>query len=148
MTGDVRINGYDAYTEWRVNFEDGAISALMTPASLKEFVEGKSRLQHGKRVVVNSPKMEEREVTLPFHIVASSKEEFFYYYRKFCREVLMAGEFTLTSRWEPSVTYNGVSVPQPVYHLIYQSCTQFRQFDGKMAVFSLKVTEPNPDNRI
>ena len=137
MTGDVTINGSDAYTTWGINFEDGALSALMTPPSLKPFIENNSRLVHGKRVIAKQPKFEAREIVLPFHIVASSTSDFLSKYADFCSNVLANGTFTLSSRYQSGV----------LYHLVYVSCTQFRQFDRKVAVFSLKVTEPDPTNR-
>ncbi len=134
MTGDVTINGYDAFTRWGINLEDGALSALMTPPPLKEFVENTSRLEHGKRVIATNPKYAERELTLPFHIIASSKSDFLGKYGLFCTDVLSKGTICLSTRYQTGVYYN----------LIYVSCTQFRQFQQEMAVFSLKVIEPNP----
>lgn len=151
MTGDITINGYDAFTRWGVNLEDGALSALMTPAPTKEFIETKSRTAHGKRVLTKTPRYDSREITLPFHIIASTKEEFLEKYRLFCEEVLAPGSFELKTRYEPerTVIVSGqvVTREQPVYRLVYLSCTQFRQFIREMAVFTLKVSEPDPTNR-
>ena len=33
------INGKDAYTTWGISMDDTALSALMTPAPNKEFIE-------------------------------------------------------------------------------------------------------------
>lgn len=137
MTGDLTINNADAFTRYGVNLEDGALSALMTPPPLKELIETKSRLIHGKKVVAKQPKYDEREITLPFHIIASSKSEFFQKYALFCEEVLAAGKFELVTKYQPTV----------VYRLVYLSCTQFRQFHQEMGVFSLKVCEPDPTDR-
>ena len=137
MTGDVIINDIDAFERYGINLEDGALSTLMTPPPMKEFVENSSRLQHGKRMMVLTPKYDEREITLPFHLIAKSKEEFFQKYKLFCEEVLAPGSFVLKTRFQPNVEY----------HLVYLSCTQFRQFIREMAVFSLKVCEPDPTNR-
>ena len=137
MLGDVTINNADAFERYGINLEDGALSTLMTPPPLKEFVESKSRLQHGKKVIAKSPKYDEREITLPFHLIAKSKEEFFQKYNLFCDEVLAHGKFELKTRYQPGI----------VYRLVYLSCTQFRQFIREMAVFSLKVSEPDPNDR-
>ena len=137
MTGDVTINGFDAFTRYGINLEDGALSALLTPPSLKEFVQNESRLEDGKTVITLSPKYDARELTLPFHLVASTKADFLTKYALFCSEVLAVGSFTLSTRYQPSV----------IYHLIYQNCTQFRQFHQELAAFALKVTEPDPTNR-
>lgn len=137
MTGDIKINNADAFERYGINLEDGALSTLMTPPSMKEFIESKSRLKHGKTVIAKSPKYDAREITLPFHLIAKSKDEFFEKYRLFCDEVLSNGKFELSTRYEPGV----------VYRLVYLNCTQFRQFIREMAVFSLKVVEPDPTDR-
>lgn len=137
MQGDLTINGIDAFIRYGINLEDGALSALMTPPPIKEFIENESRLQHGKKVIARWPKYDERELTLPFHLIANNKEDFFRKYNLFCEEVLALGEFELKTRFQPDV----------VYRLIYLNCTQFSQFIREMAAFALKVSEPNPANR-
>lgn len=145
MTGDVFIlqsvdsilTWVDAFTAWGVNIEDGALSALMTPAPMKEFIESKSRLQHGRRIMAKLPKYDSRTINIPFHIVASTKADFFSKYEAFCNDVLSKGELYLRTKYQPSV----------VYHLVYQSCTQFSQYQREMAKFTLRVIEPNPTER-
>lgn len=137
MTGDLTINNYDAFDRWGINLEDGAISNLMTPAPMKEFIESKSRRKHGKNVITKSPKYDSRDILLPFHLIAKTKEDFFQKYYLFCEEVLANGAFELKTRYQPGV----------VYRLIYINCNQFRQFIREMAVFTLKVSEPDPTNR-
>lgn len=137
MFGDVTINNADAFERYGINLEDGALSTLMTPPSMKEFIESKSRLHHGKKVIAKLPKYDAREITLPFHLIAKSKDEFFQKYNLFCDEVLAPGKFELKTRYQPDV----------VYRLVYLNCTQFRQFIREMAVFSLKVSEPDPTDR-
>lgn len=137
MIGDVKINAADAFERYGINLEDGALSTLMTPSPMKEFIESKSRVRHGKSVIAKEPKCDSREITLPFHLIAKSKDEFFEKYNLFCEEVLAKGKFELRTKYRPEV----------VYRLVYLSCTQFRQFMQEMAVFSLKVEEPNPADR-
>lgn len=43
---------------------------------MKEFIENKSRLEHGKRVIINNPKIDEREITLSFTIEGNSKSDY------------------------------------------------------------------------
>lgn len=137
MFGDVTINNADAFERYGINLEDGALSALMTPPPMKEFIESRSRLKHGKTVITKVPKYDYREITLPFHLISKSKAEFFTKYNLFCEEVLAKGKFELKTKFQPDV----------VYRLVYLSCTQFRQFIREMAVFSLKVSEPDPTDR-
>ncbi len=128
---------YDAFVRYGVSFEDGAISALRTLPTMKELVENKNRLRHGKQVLRTTARMDEMDYTLPFHIVASSKEDFESKYNSFRAEVLQAGYFDIRTSWISDATYK----------FTYQSCTQLTQFRGEMAVFSLKVNEPDPSDR-
>lgn len=137
MKGDLYINGNDAFERYGLNFEEGALCALMTPAPKKAHIESHSRLLHGKKVVTKLSRFDSRELTLPFHIIARSKSEFFEKYERFCSEVLAAGSFEVKYRHSPG----------KIYRLNYISCSQFRQFAQEMAVFTLKVEEPDPTNR-
>ena len=131
------IDGKDAFTEWGINFEDGALSALMTPAPKKESYKSSSRISNGVSVLPNSDKFDEREITLPFHLFADTKEDFFAKYAKFCNEVLAKDSFELSTRYQQGV----------VYRLRYKSCPQFTQYRQEMVIFQLKVEEPNPTDR-
>ena len=55
---------------------DGFLDALGASAPMKEFIENKSRLEHGKRVIINNPKVDEREITLSFTIEGSSQSDY------------------------------------------------------------------------
>ena len=48
MKGELFINGKDAYLEWGIGLENGALLTLMTPPPNKDLIENKSRLEHGK----------------------------------------------------------------------------------------------------
>lgn len=135
MTGDLTINGKDAYTYWGVSLSDGAVAALLAPPSLKDFPNNESRLEHGTRHVVQNPKWAQREVTLEIHMVAQSLGAMLVLYPSFCTE-LSGGEIVLHTALIPDMTFR----------FIYQSCSQFSQLNG-IAKFSLKLIEPNPANR-
>lgn len=127
----------DAYEAWGVSFEDGAISALITPAPSKKGVENSSRLQHGKRVIDLHPKYESRELALAMHVTARNRTQFFQRFNGFCRDVLDNGFFTIRS----------VYVPNTWFRVKYLSCPQLQEFRQQLAVFSLKVEEMNTDDR-
>ena len=135
--GELFINGLDAYEEYGVSMQSSGLSALMTPPPNKEMIENKSRQEHGKRIVYNNPKIDERELTLPIHITASTRNDFFMKYEKFCN-VLAQGRLDISTSYQPNV----------VYRTIYQSCTQFAEYRLGLAKFTLKLNEPNPMNRI
>lgn len=136
MVGELFINGKDAYTEWGISMDLSSLSALMTPAPNKELVENKSRLEHGKRVVTSNSKKDERDLTLTINLTARNETQFFERYASFCEE-LGTGVLNIRTKYQPSV----------VYKTIYLSCNQFTQFVRQIASFSLKLNEPNPNDR-
>ena len=136
MTGECFINGKDAYTTWGIVLSDSALTALMTPAPLKPFVENKSRTLDGKTVSIKNPKYDERDVQVTFSLVARTKSEFFARYDSFCAE-LKTGAIDIRTINQPSV----------VYRTVYGSCTQYSMFNGRLGKFVLRLNEPNPNNR-
>ena len=137
MTGDLFINGYDAYNRWGVSLSDGAISTLMTPAPMKERLTNDVRVEHGSRTSNRLPRKASRDVTLEIHLSARSRTDFFTKYDLFCSEVLATGQLNIVTKYQAGVTYR----------MLYVSCTQFTAIVNGLAKFSLKLTEPNPANR-
>lgn len=104
--------------------DTSSLSALMTPAPNKEFIENKSRLEHGKRVIAASPKVDERNLTLTINLTAKDENEFFEKYDSFCQE-LATGVLNIRSKYQPDI----------VYRTIYLSCNQFTQFMRELHIF-------------
>ena len=124
-----------ALQRFGVHFDSSALSALLTPNSLKDYVSNESILEHGKQMV-GTPKVQARNITITMYMLANSLEEFNNRYSALCA-VFEAGEMAISTTFQPNV----------IYHCLYQSCTQFSQFNGKLAKFQLKLLEPNPKNR-
>jgi hypothetical protein len=136
-SGELYINDQDAYTTWGVSFEDGALASLMTPPSMKDTIVNESRLEHGKRRMNLIPRMQERELTLPFHLVAANKTQYLQRYAAFVNELTENEYIDIRTSYQVGVTYR----------CIYVSCSQFSQFIDGLAKFTLKVIEPNPYER-
>lgn len=136
MTGELYINGKDAYTTWGISMDDTSLSALMTPVPNKGLIENKSRLENGKRIVASNLKLDERTLTLQINLTAPDVDRFFARYNSFCEE-LATGMLEIKTKYQPNV----------VYKTIYQSCSQFSQFMQGIGKFSLKLNEPNPNDR-
>lgn len=134
--GELHINGKDAYTEWGISFDQSALSALMTPPPNKAYIENKSRVENGKKIIVDNPKVDERSVTLSFNLTAKDSVQFFERYNRFCEE-LKKGWLEITTQYQEGV----------VYRMVYNNCTQFSQLVREIARFSLKLTEPDPTDR-
>lgn len=127
----------DAYKEFGMSLDESALSALMTPPPNKACIENSSRLEHGKRVINNNPKIDSRSVTLTFNLTAKDVTEFMQRYAKICEDVLACGYMELITEFQEGVKYK----------MQYESCTQFSQFMRSIGKFSLKLTEPDPTDR-
>lgn len=137
IQGELYINGYDAWTTWGIFMDDSSISALMTPAATKDFPSNKSRLEDGTRYITSNVRLKERDINLSLQLYAATREQFYERYAAFCSQVLATGLVNITTKYQDGV----------VYKCIYNSCSQYRQFMGKIAKFSLKLTEPDPTDR-
>ena len=130
------INGADAYIKWGMSMESSALSAIMTPAGMKENIVSNSRLEDGARVCKSNPRVAPRTLNLIAHLSARSQEEFFKRYESFCEE-LEKGFLNIETIFQPDKTYK----------LEYNSCTQFAQYMRGLCKFTLKLTENNPKDR-
>lgn len=140
----IYINGKNAKATWGISFDQSALSSLMTPPPNKPLIENKSRALDGKEILGISkdeqalyrPRIDSRELSLVFNIVADSEEEFMVRYSKFCEE-LAKGYMEIKTDYQPDV----------LYRLVYKDCRQFSQFRRRIGKFTLQVEEPNPQNR-
>ena len=73
---ELLINNKNAYTTWGVRMGDKFLDTIGASSPMKEFIENKSRLEHGKRVIVNNPKLDERDITLSFTIEGNSQSDY------------------------------------------------------------------------
>lgn len=129
---------------WGIVFAENSLTNLMTPAPKKSYVTNKTALRPGKEVAnlpEHAPKTDERDVQLTFGLTAKSLPQFFTRYNSFCKE-LAKGFVDLSVR-----VAEGESFMQTTYHLLYTSCSQYSDFNGRLGKFVIKFNEPNPDNR-
>lgn len=136
LTGQMYINGKDAYKTWGIFLGTDALSALMTPPPFKEFISNTFRSKDGKRIVKNNPRFDARDITIAFNMTAKTEKAFLANYASFCEE-LAKGYLVIRTSFQPSV----------YYRCTYTSCTQFSQYNRELAKFSLKLNEPDPTNR-
>lgn len=139
MVGELFINNEDAHETYGIIFGEDSLTALMTPPPVKAYIENKSALTHGKQVLNDEdspPKLDERDVQLTFYLRAKNREQFLKRYEDFCK-VLQGGRVDIRTKYQPKVTY----------HCNFISCSQYSEFNGRLAKFVLKLNEPNPNNR-
>lgn len=136
MIHTIFINGVDIYKQYGAFIDAQGISALLTPPAQKDRLQYNSRLQHGKQVDTTHNRLADRDLTLTLTITARDEAQFLDRYAAFC-ELLKSGTLNISTN-----IYSDV-----VYRCNYISCTQFTQFYTQMAKFSLKLNEPNPNDR-
>ena len=135
---DLLINGRDAFQVWGVRMGDNFLDSLGASVPMKEFIENKSRLEHGKRIITTNPKLDEREITIAFTIEGNSQSDNQTKKKAFFEEL-----------------YKGVidiQIPannSDIYHLIYlgKSVTYAQSLDRTIGKVSAKFCEPNPASR-
>lgn len=132
---EMKINGVDART-LGIRMGEGFLNALGSPAPLKEFIENSSRLEHGKRVLYDNPRLGDREVTLTFALFGDNEFDFLAKLRAF-EQILYAGLVELY-----------VEATGQTYRLTYQRSQTFAQNRARTACsVTVKFNEPNPANR-
>ncbi len=138
MTGDLIINGKDAFSTWGVRMGDGFLDAIDGFNQMKDYIENESRLEHGKRVITDNARVDSREITLQFTIEGDSESD----YR------------TKKKAFQTELEKGAVSIKVPVlgsevYKLVYlgKSVSYGLSFDRRFGKVSSKFEEPNPADR-
>jgi hypothetical protein len=135
---EVTINSKNARTEWGVIFDYKLTDSLLAPAAAKDPIQSASRLEHGTRTIIpgGSVMLDEREFTLEFGITAPDRTTFLKRYDSFMAE-LTSGFLEIRTKF----------IPGKVFTCRYCSCSQFTNYNGRIAKFILKLKEHNPNNR-
>lgn len=136
---DLLINGKDAYTTWGVRIGEKFLDTIGALSPLKEFIENKSRLEHGKRVIMNDPKLDERDITLTFTIEGKSKSDYQAKKKAFYEEL-----------YKGKVDIQVPDNSDEVYHLTYtgKNVSYAQSLDRTFGKVSMRFNEPNPANRV
>ena len=135
MTKSIKINGMDSYETWGIFLAKGNISSLMTPPSMKEYISNESALENGTRVVTADaaiPRIAERNVCMELWMKATSWKDYLSKYSSFV-SVLQGGTLRIEHDLLPVV-----------YKMLYVSCVEFYQYDGRLSKFVLTLREPVP----
>lgn len=128
----MKINGKDALKTWGVFLKTGSENKLMIPANNKQTVSNKSRLEHGKRVVIDEVYIDERDVILTFCIQANSRVEFKQKYKSFVEELRKG----LTR----------LEYDSEVYKFLLKDFMEL-DFFNRLGTLSVRFNEPNPHDR-
>lgn len=138
MKNELIINGKDAFLVWGVRMGDKFLDVLGASVPMKELIENKSRLEHGKRVITTNPRLDSREITLAFTIEGETPSDYADKKRRFYEELYKV-KMTI------QVPENG----DEVYHLNYlgKSVNYGQSLDRTFGKLSAKFEEINPTIR-
>lgn len=138
MTGELYINGKDAWATWGVNIGEGFLDAIDAPLQMKSYIQDESRLEDGVRIDTSSPKVASRDITLGFTIMGSSESDYRSKKAAFQTE-LQKGAFTVKVPALSSDTFKLVYTGKSISY----GLSKRRDFGH----FTMKCTEPNPADR-
>lgn len=138
MTGELFFNYYDADDTWGIIMWQGAFSALITPPPAKSYIINESRTRTGKEYDTTLVRMDERQLSLPLAIRATSRDAMYRQLMAFSQSVLETGMINITTKYQQNV----------VYRCVYKSITQLTEFNGRLAKFILTLVEPDPSDRV
>lgn len=132
---EMKINGIDARL-LGIRMGNGFLDVLAAPLPMKEYIENKSRLEHGKQVLYNNPKLADREVTLPFVVMGEDEREFLKNL-KFFAEILYKGKVEIY-----------VPATGETYRFTYERSQNYAQNQSRTAcTVAVKFNEPDPSDR-
>lgn len=137
MKGQAYINNKDIWTTWGVSLLSGAYEELLKPCSMKEYIENKSRLEHGTRLIANSAiaKVDERALSFSIFIEGNSVSDYLLKYESFLEE-LCKGLIVFK-----------VPTLKRSFKLVYTDCSKYGNYGDTKGKFTLKFREPNPKDR-
>lgn len=136
-TGELFINDNDAFERWGICLSDSSLCTLIEPEPLKDAVSNKATTENGKKTrKEQTPKVDERDMTLYVQLYATTRDELFSRLKDFKTE-LKKRRINIRTKFEDGV----------VYRCDYKNCKQFKSYFKGFATFSLSLNEPNPANR-
>lgn len=128
----------DAYDTFGLKMNTSFVPNLFAPRPMKKVIENVSRMQHGKRVVVNDRKYETRDVTLNVVIWGDDKVSYRANRDKFL-EYIESGMIALRIPSRSS----------EVFHLLYLDSSSYAEdYWGTYGSMAIKFNEPNPNDRV
>lgn len=138
MTGELIINGKDAFAYWGVSMGKGFLDALEEKAGKKEYITNDNKLRDGVDYCDFVPKTNERSLTLTFTIMGSSKDDFTLKKDAFFEELDVG---------DVSIIVPPMSAK--VYHLKFKDSTgaYAQNVERTFCKVGAKFVEPNPKNR-
>lgn len=137
MTGELYINGQDAFTNWGLSLGEGAFSALVCPPPAKDYVVNDMRTKTGKSYATDYTQLNERTISLVVYIHAENRADMYSKLADFALNVLAHGVIEIQTSYQEGVKYR----------FVYKQCQQMSEMNGRLGKFMLSLVEPNPEDR-
>lgn len=136
----IYINSVNAKTTYGMELTDTALDIIYKAAPAKKHITNKSMAQDGASLLTSYHKIDERSLSLPVVIRATSESDYIAKYNSLFAELNENASFTFELK-------NGTETTIKMY-LSYEDMTSYVHFNGKWAKLILKLNEYNPANRI
>lgn len=130
---------YVDLAEFGVTLTRGWREALLTPAPVKDYVSNDSRIEHGVNMIATPEctKLNKRNVDIPLFLEGHSTEDYLEKLESFFEKITYSGEFCMK-----------VPCLKRVFKFVYSQCSKFGDYGLKKGIFTLKLVEPNPKDRL
>lgn len=137
---------HSAVADFGIMMGDGFMDALLAPVPNKPYVQNKSRLQHGKSIIIdpNIIRKDERSLTLVFVLSGATQAEF-KTRRALFYDLLYSGELYIKFGFDDSTPIS----TNDVFHLYYDgnSVQYGEDLTHRCCRISIKFVEANPNDR-
>lgn len=136
MKRKFRLNGKDAYSTWGCFLGNNSIDSLLTPPAAKKRISNESNLLPGKQILDYPNVLSSRDVVLVVYFKGAQYMDIYNRIEAFIKELLQGiAVFTLDE------------FPIIKFKLDYDSTSSLKQVNGRLAKLSVKLNEPNPNDR-
>ena len=128
----------DVYDTYGVSFVKGSYLTLVKKSASKGYVTNDSRLNNGVQMVADSDyaKLSSRQFSVTILMEASTKANFVTYLENF------------TAKISNGLIFLKIPSVKRVFKLVYNDMDIKQEYRGNKATFTLKLTEPDPTDRV
>lgn len=145
MVEKIYINNKEAHGTFGLTLAEGALTTLLTPPPMKQYIENKSAMMSGKQVYVSDETpalVDERDFNIAVNIASNNSTDIEDRIAELTAE-LQKGIIKLkVERYEEEALKHTY-----VFNLLYKSCSQLQTFFRGSAKFLLSFNEPDPTDR-
>jgi len=141
---ELLINENDALATYGVRMGKGFIDALLAFPPMKENIESKSRLNNGKKVIIDKQRNDSRDLTLSFTIQGDGTT----------LPEVQTSLVTRKAAFRTELEKGKVCIKVPalgseIYRLVYtgKSVTHSMSLNRVICTLTCKFEEPDPSNR-